>query len=237
VTDELQRLWELRDLDERIGAGRVAVARFDTERKELAERLESERVRRESVQHRLGDLQVRRRAVEKDIEATVAEERKFQTQLLAVKKNEEYQALLHEIAGVRQRRSDMETRVLQTMEEEEAAQRERREAERALESAEREIAERGARADRDQAAERQRLEGLEAERQTVLGGLPAAIGARYQRIHASRDGRAIVPILKGACGGCFRQQPPQALQEARRRDRILVCDGCGRLLIMPPEEP
>jgi predicted nucleic acid-binding Zn-ribbon protein len=45
----------------------------------------------------------------------------------------------------------------------------------------------------------------------------------------------VVPIVKTACGGCFRTQPPQVLQEARRHDRVLVCDGCGRLLVMPPE--
>ena len=42
-------------------------------------------------------------------------------------------------------------------------------------------------------------------------------------------------ILKGACGGCFRNQPPQLLQDARRRDRLLVCEGCGRLLVWPPD--
>jgi uncharacterized metal-binding protein len=25
------------------------------------------------------------------------------------------------------------------------------------------------------------------------------------------------------------------LQEARRGDRLLVCDGCGRLLVHPPD--
>jgi len=47
----------------------------------------------------------------------------------------------------------------------------------------------------------------------------------------------VVAIVKGACGGCFRAQPPQVLQEARRGDRLLACDGCGRLLIWPPEVP
>ena len=47
----------------------------------------------------------------------------------------------------------------------------------------------------------------------------------------------MVAIVKGACGGCFRAQPPQVLQEARRGDRLLACDGCGRLLIWPPEVP
>ncbi|TMQ68855.1 MAG: hypothetical protein E6K80_13650 [Candidatus Eisenbacteria bacterium] len=65
--------------------------------------------------------------------------------------------------------------------------------------------------------------------------LPATTRSRYERIRQSRDGRAVVPIVKGSCGGCFRGQPPQMLQEARRGDRALICDGCGRILIWPPE--
>ena len=65
--------------------------------------------------------------------------------------------------------------------------------------------------------------------------LPPSTRSRYERIRGSREGRAVVPIIKGACGGCYRGQSPQTLQEARRGDRILLCDGCGRMLIWPPE--
>lgn len=128
MTDELRNLWELHGLDEQVGACLVALGRFDDERKDLARRLEAERARREAAQRRLGDLQMRRRSLEKDIDATAADEKKFQIQLFSVKKNEEYQALLHEIEAVKKRRSDTETSVLQIMDEEESAQRERQEA-------------------------------------------------------------------------------------------------------------
>jgi uncharacterized protein len=236
VIDELQRLWDLHGLDEEIGACRSTLARFDAQRKDLAQRLAAERIRHDAVQHRITELQVRRRTIEKDIEAATAEERKFQSQLPAIKKNEEYQALLHEITLAKGRRSDLETSVLQHMDAEEAAQRERQEAERALKEYEREIVERGAKADREEAVEQARLEELEGRKREVLAGLPPAVAGRYQRILASRDGRAVVPIVKGACGGCFRQQPPQVQQEARRRDRLLICDGCGRMLVLAPDD-
>jgi predicted nucleic acid-binding Zn-ribbon protein len=78
---------------------------------------------------------------------------------------------------------------------------------------------------------------IEARREKHVGGLPPATRSRYERIVQSRDGRAVVAILKGACGGCFRNQPPQVLQDARRRDRLLTCEGCGRLVIWPPDVP
>jgi hypothetical protein len=235
MTGELERLWELHGLDEQVSACHATLSRFEEERAQLRSRLDGERARVEAVQKRIAEVQLRRRQLEKEVETAAGEERKFQNQLLSVKKNEEYQALLHEIDAVRRRRSDAETRVLEAMEEEDAATREKPVAQAALAAGEREVAERVAGVDREEAARRAELEGLEQRRRQALDGLTPQVRARYERIHASRDGRAVVPIRGGACGGCFRGQPPQLLQEARRGDRVLTCEGCGRMLVLPPE--
>jgi len=70
-----------------------------------------------------------------------------------------------------------------------------------------------------------------------MAPIPASTRVRYERVHQMRGGLAAVAIVKGACGGCYRGQPPQVLQEARKRDRVIICEGCGRLLIWPPETP
>jgi predicted nucleic acid-binding Zn-ribbon protein len=237
VTEELEHLWALRGLDDSLGVLRAALARFPAERAGLERRVTAERARLEALKTRLGEMQLKRRQLEKDIEAAASEERKYQTQLFSVKKNEEYTALLHEIAAVKAKRSDVETEVLMLLEDEERAARERPLIEQAMQAAEREAAERKASIAEEESRDRARLEALEAERATHLGALPAPTRTRYERIHGSREGRAVVPIAKGACGGCFRAQPPQVLQEAKRGDRLLTCDGCGRLLIWPPETP
>ena len=235
MTEELAHLWALRGLDESRGALRAALARFPAERVGLERRVSAERARLEALKTRLGEIQLKRRQLEKDIEAATSEERKYQSQLFSVKKNEEYTALLHEIAAVKAKRSDVETEVLMLLEDEERAARERPLIEQAMAAAERESAERKAAIDEQEARDRGRLEALEAERATHVAALPPSTRMRYERIHGSLDGRAVVPIAKGACGGCFRAQPPQVLQEAKRGDRLLTCDGCGRLLIWPPE--
>jgi len=55
------------------------------------------------------DHQLKHRELEKDISALEAEERKYASQLPMVKKNEEYQALLHEISSTKAKRSERET--------------------------------------------------------------------------------------------------------------------------------
>ena len=60
--------------------------------------------------------------------------------------------------------------------------------------------------------------------------LPAAVRARYERVHASRDGRAVVPIEKSACGGCFRTLPPAVLRGTALGSILGVLPGGGALL-------
>jgi uncharacterized protein len=235
VSAEIDLLWTLLGLDEQLVAARAALRRFPEQRRTIEERLAAMRARLEHARAGLAERQKKRRALEQEIAALTEVERKFQGQLFSVKKNEEYSALVTEIEGTRRRRSDLETEVLMGLESDDREQAERSTVERELAAAERESAERLGRLDAEERTERERADAIEAERRRHLEGLASALRSRYERIWTSREGRALVPILKGACGGCFRGQPPQVLQEARRRDRVLVCDGCGRLLLWPPE--
>lgn len=237
MSDELDRLWALKDLDERAVALRAELKRFPEQRATLERAVSEQGAKLERHRAQVSAGQLRRRELEREIDSLTAQERKYQGQTYAVKKNEEYRALLDEIEGVKKKRSDLETEVLMTFEAEERLASQRAEAERALQAAQREAAERTSHIDAEERADRERLEAIEAERARHIGGLPPATRSRYERIVHSRDGRAVVAILKGACGGCFRNQPPQVLQEARRRDRLLTCEGCGRLVIWPPNVP
>ena len=53
----------------------------------------------------------------------------------------------------------------------------------------------------------------------------------YDRIRSSyRNGLAVVPVERDACGGCFNSIPPQKQSEIRLHKKILVCENCGRIL-------
>jgi predicted nucleic acid-binding Zn-ribbon protein len=235
MSDEIDRLWSLRGLDEQAVGLQAELARFPAERRAVEQRLTEERARLESLKKRIADVQHERRQIEKDIEVLAEQERRFLGQQAMVKTNAEFQALTHEIASTRARRSDLETGVLLKYEDEEKAAAEKPKAEGALKQAEGEGAARLARVDAEEAALRERLGALHARRAELIAGLSAGTRTRYERIHQMRDGRAVVEIRDGSCGGCFRKQPPQVLVDARRRDRLLACDGCGRLMVWPPE--
>jgi uncharacterized protein len=235
MTEEIELLWSLRGLDERLVVLRSALRRHPAERARLESRLTSERSKLEGLKKQTSDLQLKHRQMEKDIESLQQEERKFQSQLPMVKKNEEYSALLAEISDRKAKRSERETDLLLLMEEEQRVLGEGPVLQKELDAVQAETAARMTAIAAEEQKEKDEVATLESERQSLSARLPAATRSRYERIRASLEGRAVVPIVKGSCGGCFRGQPPQMLQEARRGDRALTCDGCGRLLIWPPE--
>lgn len=54
----------------------------------------------------------------------------------------------------------------------------------------------------------------------------------YDRIRKSyRNGLAVVPVERDACGGCYNSIPPQKQSEIKQRKKVIVCENCGRILV------
>jgi uncharacterized protein len=54
----------------------------------------------------------------------------------------------------------------------------------------------------------------------------------YNRIRANyRNGLAVVPVERDACGGCYNAVPPQKQSEIKQNKKILICENCGRVLV------
>lgn len=60
----------------------------------------------------------------------------------------------------------------------------------------------------------------------------ARLLSSYDKIRKSyRNGLAVVPVERDACGGCFYAIPPQKQSEIRQRKKVMVCENCGRILV------
>lgn len=180
----------------------------------------------------LEQIRLTRRAVEKEVETIAAEGRKLEGQLHAIKTNKEYQALLHEIELLKSKRSDHETKILESFDREEKFVA-------AVSAAEKRVqAEEARRKDGEEALVReaadveQRIHSLIQDRDAVKPRVPAPLLTRYDRLASARDGIAVAEVKKGACGACFKGLTPHALQEARKGDQIQICESCGRIMIL-----
>lgn len=54
----------------------------------------------------------------------------------------------------------------------------------------------------------------------------------YEKIRGNfRNGLAVVPVVRDACGGCFYAIPPQKQSEIKQHKKIIACENCGRILV------
>jgi uncharacterized protein len=53
----------------------------------------------------------------------------------------------------------------------------------------------------------------------------------YHRIRGgAKNGLAVVAVDRGACGGCFNVVPPQRQADIMDKQKIIICEHCGRIL-------
>ncbi|MEM1269693.1 MAG: hypothetical protein AAF752_13525 [Bacteroidota bacterium] len=72
--------------------------------------------------------------------------------------------------------------------------------------------------------------GLETNREKVLETIDERYRKAYTRLRGRlRDGRAVVPLVRGAAGGFA--VPPQQQVEVRQANRIVICEHTGRIIV------
>lgn len=231
---DLDRLVRAQELDLALADVRARIDRLAPRRKAADDAVAAARAAVAAAEERVRELALAKRKAEQDAEALVEQERRFQTQLGQVKKNEEYAALLHEIEGAKQRRSALETVVLEKMDEEGRATAAIASAKAALAAAERDAATARAAVDADEATLRGEEAGLAGRRDGALEQLPPALRTRYERLIAGKKGRAVAALSGETCGACGSHLPPQKAIAVRRGETVVECPDCGRLLVPPP---
>jgi len=184
----------------------------------------------------LEESQREQRLVELEIETDKQDLDKYQKQMRVIKTNKEYDALTTEIDSKKHGIADKEERILALM----AAIDEAREKSTELQNTLKEVELRNAgqlEMLRDQELTLQAKIDDKLEKRVILvKDINRQVVGIYERIRKGKGGMAIVPIRKRACSGCFKQIPPQRVQDIRRGDKIFACDNCGRLLTWNDEE-
>jgi len=47
----------------------------------------------------------------------------------------------------------------------------------------------------------------------------------------SKNGLAVVTLVRGTCGGCYNAVPPQIMIEISQQKEIIACENCGRVIV------
>jgi predicted nucleic acid-binding Zn-ribbon protein len=224
-------LLKLQELDDQIDRLKAEEESIPKKKTDLEEGLEAHRAAVEAAKQESVELAKKRKELEIDLEEGNTKKDRFKHQLYQVKSNREYEALQHEISALEEKNSGLEDKILEIMDKSEEISRKIAEEEEKLKSEISNVGQEQARLDSKQNDLAQKIAIKADERKRLVMDMDAALLKRYDRIRESKGGVAVTTVNTGACGGCFRRIPPHEMQNLKRDDRIITCEGCGRILI------
>ena len=167
---------------------------------------------------------------ESEIARLTADSQKLQQQSALVKKNNEYQAMLGQIADNKRKVGELEEELLIKFDELEVikaeAERVRRTNAAELRAARQEFEELLGFSKTCEAE----VAKLIKERPALLSGIPADLLSRYERLLKGKDqGAPLVQLENGCCGNCHMRVTLQTLNQLSKGE-LESCDNCQHLI-------
>ena len=234
---DLERLIRLQQLETTADEDRRKIADHPQRAQALEDRLAAARGALDSIKARLTEAQTKRRAEEKEVTGVQTRLAKYKDQLLEVKTNREYQAMLHEIEAAQNDIKAREDRILETMMESDELNAEVKKAEAELRSVEKAVAAERQVMEQEVTALNAELEKTAAARETLVAEIDRHNLAIFETTAKGRKGIAVSEARDGMCMICHVRLRPQMFNEVRRNDSIIQCDSCRRILYFVENAP
>jgi hypothetical protein len=195
----------------------------------VEKKIASEKAAIETARTELKELETKKKLIETEIGLAEQKLAKYKTQQSLVRKNDEYQALGHEIETTEKAISALEEQELGVMYTIDEAKKRFAEAEAVLKQ---NISGHEARI-RSHKEREASLTAELAEAKAALAAARAPVGDAALRVYdriASRQQPVIVALRGGKCSGCHLKVSSEVESDARKGEKLPTCDQCGRMV-------
>ena len=225
----LEKLLILQDRDQQLLSLEAQLKTVPGDVVRVQQKISTEKAAIDSARTEMRELEMQKKLLETEIGSAETKLAKYRTQQLQVRKNEEYQALGHEIESTKTVIEGMEEKELGIMFQIDEAKQRFAAAEAVLET---NIAGHEARLKTLAEREANLRAELESACTAVAEARPAVddLSLRlYDRVSA-RQMPACVPVRGGNCGGCHLKLSSENDAVARKSEKLVTCDQCGRIV-------
>src|ERR1700676_2128200 len=228
----IPHLIELQRVDHQIAVLRAELDGFPKRIREAEAKLGSARAQGASAKEAHAQAVAERKKFEFDGQQWKDRARKYRDQSGAVKTNEAYKALQHEIANAEAEIAKAEDRQLEVMMAGEEAERRVRNAEANLKEAEQAVNAEKKKIQSLNTEKKKELDAALAERARVIAPVPQDMRDLYERIAKRHHGTALAEARDEQCRGCGMRVLPHILQELRQEanEEVYRCESCGLIL-------
>jgi predicted nucleic acid-binding Zn-ribbon protein len=230
VEDQLRALVRLQHIDNRIDQIQKLRGDLPAEIRDLEDEKAGLETRLDDHEEEVQEQKVAKRQAELDIKEAEGLIDKYEEQQLEVRNNREFDALTKEIEGQEERIAEAEETIEEAEETIETNQAAIEDTQERLDELDEVLGEK-----QDELEEV--VEDTEDEEKTLEELREEAaekVDSRYLNAYSKlrdrlRDGRAVVPLKRGAAAGFA--VPPQRQVEIRKRKMVVACEHTGRIIV------
>jgi len=227
-------LIELQDRDNKRRALEQQLAHVPSEVAAVEGRIAAEKSAIEAAKAEWHGLESQKKLLEIEIKSSEEKVAKYRTQQMQVRKNDEYQALTHEIATTQEAIGTLEEQEIGVLINIDEARKRFGAAEAELKK---NITGHEGRIRMLRDREGSLKTELEAAKAAVADGRTAVAEPQlrlYDRLAVKPGHPVCVPVKGGKCGGCHLKVPTHIEVMAKSGAEIATCDQCGRIVYWQP---
>jgi len=236
MNSDLEKLIALQHAETEFKRVQAELAEIPRLKAERDAQLDAERRRLDAAREALTRSQKNRRQKETELTDLEGRRSKYKGQLMEVKTNKEYQAMLHEIEGVEREIRSREDEILQEMESTETLQAEVKAEETAFKTANASHSADVSTLEARAAELHAQAERVGRERDAIAATLSPEVLELFQRV-AKLRGAGVAEARDEMCQHCRMKLRPQIFVDIKRNETIIQCPSCNRILYFEPPVP
>lgn len=235
TSEQMDILIQLQGIeDESIGIKKVLgeVQNETDVRKKKLQDAENDRANSEAV---LAKVRTEYRDFEIEVEERNTRLKKSEEYLKNVTSNTEYQTLLREIDDNKKRNSELESQMIEFLDQIEKSEKEVGEKKETALAVSTQITREISEIEENSVSERSELQKIIDKKETIAAKLDTRLYKRFNNILGQSAGKGIVPVTNSICGGCYMNIPPQMNIELQRAEGLYFCPQCHRMIYYKEE--
>jgi predicted nucleic acid-binding Zn-ribbon protein len=230
VHPDLEQLLVLQDRQQKIKQIQTEVETLPLQKKNLEEQLATSVAGVEALKQKARQVEMDRKKLELDVGTRTETISRLKTQQYQTRKNDEFQAIGHEIERYESEIRKIEDDELELMVEADKVKVdlgvEEKKSATVKESVARQTADLEAKSETLQS----RLEELTKERAEIAGKIDEDLLGRFERLFKSKGDAVVVALEHEVCTGCHMKVTAQTAHRVKAGKEIVSCENCGRIL-------
>ena len=184
----------------------------------------------EALKQKARQVEIDRKRLELDVGTRAESIARLKTQQYQTRKNDEFQAMGHEIERYENEIRKIEDEELELMEQVDKLKAELGADEKKAATTKESISRQMTDLEAKSKTLESRLEDLTRERAELAGKIDEDLLSRFERLFASKGDAVVVALEHEVCTGCHMKVTTQTAHRAKAGKEIVSCENCGRIL-------